>query len=155
VIGWAREALADTELRAKIRDEVAEGLDGQQREMLLRRQLDAIRKELGEDDADEIAQYRTRVAEANLPDGVRIAVDREIDRLERMGAQNPEHGWIRTWLDTMLDVPWGTRAEEQTDLGEARRVLDEDHEGLDTVKDRIVEFLAVRGLRRARDLGSL
>ncbi|HEX4490677.1 MAG TPA: endopeptidase La [Acidimicrobiia bacterium] len=155
VIGWAREALADTELREKIRSEVAEGLEGQQREVLLRRQLDAIRKELGEDDADEVAQYRTRVAEANLPETVRTAVDRELDRLERMGAQNPEFGWIRTWLDTMLDLPWDTRAEEQTDLGEARRVLDEDHEGLDSVKDRIVEFLAVRGLRRARDLGAV
>jgi ATP-dependent Lon protease len=155
VIGWAREALADTELRERIRSEVAEGLDGQQREMLLRRQLDAIRKELGDDDADEVAGYRTRVADAQMPDTVRVAVDREIDRLERMGAQNPEHGWIRTWLDTMLEIPWGLRAAEQTDLATARRVLDADHEGLDSVKDRILEFLAVRGLRRARDLGAV
>ena len=155
VIGWARELLADTELRERIRNEVAEGLDGQQREMLLRRQLDAIRKELGEDDADEVAQYRTRVAEANMPDVVRVAVDREIDRLERMGAQNPEHGWIRTWLDTMLEIPWGVHAPEQADLVEARRVLDADHEGLDSVKDRILEFLAVRGLRRERNLGTV
>ncbi len=155
VIGWAREALADTELRERIRSEVAEGLDGQQREMLLRRQLDAIRKELGDDDADEVAGYRTRVADAQMPDTVRVAVDREIDRLERMGAQNPEHGWIRTWLDTMLEIPWGLRAAEQTDLATARRVLDADHEGLDSVKERILEFLAVRGLRRARDLGAV
>jgi ATP-dependent Lon protease len=155
VIGWAREALADSQLRDRIRTEVAEGLDGQQREMLLRRQLDAIRKELGEDDADEAAEYRTRVAEAQMPDDVRLAVDREIDRLERMGAQNPEHGWIRTWLDTMLEIPWGTRSPEQTDLVEARRVLDADHEGLDSVKDRILEFLAVRGLRRSRDLAAI
>ena len=155
VIGWARELLADTELRDRIRTEVAEGLDGQQREMLLRRQLDAIRKELGEDDADDVAQYRTKVAESKMPDTVRIAVDREIDRLERMGAQNPEHGWIRTWLDTMLEIPWGVNAPDQTDLVEARRVLDEDHEGLDTVKDRILEFLAVRGLRRERDLAAV
>jgi ATP-dependent Lon protease len=155
VIGWARDLLADTELRERIRNEVAEGLDGQQREMLLRRQLDAIRKELGEDDADEVAQYRTKVAESKMPDTVRVAVDREIDRLERMGAQNPEHGWIRTWLDTMLEIPWGVHAADQTDLVEARRVLDEDHEGLDTVKDRILEFLAVRGLRRERDLGAV
>ena len=155
VIGWARELLADTELRERIRTEVAEGLDGQQREMLLRRQLDAIRKELGEDDADDVAQYRTKVAESKMPDTVRVAVDREIDRLERMGAQNPEHGWIRTWLDTMLEIPWGVHAADQTDLVEARRVLDADHEGLDTVKDRILEFLAVRGLRRERDLGAV
>ncbi|HEY5014337.1 MAG TPA: endopeptidase La [Acidimicrobiia bacterium] len=155
VIGWAREALADTQLRERIRSEVAEGLDGQQREMLLRRQLDAIRKELGEDDGDEVAEYRTRVADAELPDDVRLAVEREIDRLERMGPQNPEHGWIRTWLDTMLEIPWGVRAGEQTDLVEARRVLDADHEGLDSVKDRILEFLAVRGLRKARDLGAV
>jgi ATP-dependent Lon protease len=155
VIGWARELLADTELRDRIRTEVAEGLDGQQREMLLRRQLDAIRKELGEDDADDVAQYRTKVAESKMPDTVRVAVDREIDRLERMGAQNPEHGWIRTWLDTMLEIPWGEHAADQTDLVEARRVLDADHEGLDTVKDRILEFLAVRGLRRERDLGAV
>jgi ATP-dependent Lon protease len=155
VIGWARELLADTELRERIRNEVAEGLDGQQREMLLRRQLDAIRKELGEDDGDDVAEYRTKVAEAKLPDTVRVAVDREIDRLERMGPQNPEHGWIRTWLDTMLEIPWGVHAADQTDLVEARRVLDADHEGLDTVKDRILEFLAVRGLRRERDLGAI
>jgi ATP-dependent Lon protease len=155
VIGWARELLADTELRDRIRTEVADGLEGQQREMLLRRQLDAIRKELGEDDADDVGQYRTKVAESKMPDAVRVAVDREIDRLERMGAQNPEHGWIRTWLDTMLEIPWGVNAADQTDLVEARRVLDEDHEGLDTVKDRILEFLAVRGLRRERDLGAV
>jgi ATP-dependent Lon protease len=155
VIGWARELLADSELRERIRSEVAEGLDGQQREMLLRRQLDAIRKELGEDDADDVAQYRQRVADSKLPDAVRVAVDREIDRLERMGAQNPEHGWIRTWLDTMLEIPWGEHAADQTDLVEARRVLDADHEGLDSVKDRILEFLAVRGLRRERDLGAV
>lgn len=155
VIGWARDQLADSALRERIRTEVAEGLDGQQREMLLRRQLDAIRKELGEDDADDVAQYRQRVADAHMPDAVRVAVEREIDRLERMGAQNPEHGWIRTWLDTMLEIPWGVHAPDQTDLVEARRVLDADHEGLDTVKDRILEFLAVRGLRRERDLGAV
>ena len=155
MIGWARELLADTELRDRIRTEVADGLEGQQREMLLRRQLDAIRKELGEDDADDVAEYRTKVAESKMPDTVRVAVDREIDRLERMGAQNPEHGWIRTWLDTMLEIPWGVNATDQTDLVEARRVLDADHEGLDTVKDRILEFLAVRGLRRERDLGAV
>src|SRR6476646_7328537 len=123
--------------------------------MVLRRQLDAIRKELGEDDADEVAQYRTRVADANMPEGVRTAVEREIDRLERMGAQNPEHGWIRTWLDTMFEIPWSVYAPEQGDLIEARRVLDADHEGLDSVKDRILEFLAVRGLRRERNLGTI
>jgi ATP-dependent Lon protease len=90
-----------------------------------------------------------------MPDSVRAAVDRELDRLERMGAQNPETGWVRTWLDTMLDLPWGEHAQETDDLGAARTVLDADHEGLDKVKDRILEFLAVRTLRRQRELGTV
>jgi ATP-dependent Lon protease len=155
VLGWARDVLAELELKERIRTDVTDGLESQQREMLLRRQLDAIRKELGEGEGDEIADYRTRVAEANMPDDVRVSVDRELDRLERMGPQNPENQWVRTWLDTMLELPWGEHATERDDVVEARAVLDADHEGLDKVKDRILEFLAVRTLRRQRDLGAV
>ncbi len=151
---WGREVLADLELKDKIRTEVSDDLDKQQREMLLRRQMDAIRKELGESDDDVVGEYRTKVAERDLPEAVRAAVDKEIDRLERMGQQNPEQAWVRNWLDAVLDLPWGIAVEEHSNLSEARGVLDADHEGLDSVKDRILEFLAVRVLRRQRELGT-
>ncbi|HEY8216982.1 MAG TPA: endopeptidase La [Acidimicrobiia bacterium] len=149
-VTWARDALAELELTEKIRTEVSDGMEKQQREFLLRRQLDAIRKELGEGDDDVVAEYRARLDDRDVPDAVRDAIVRELDRLERTGEQNPEQGWIRTWLDTILDVPWGTRSEETLDVHAARAVLDADHSGLDDVKDRIVEFLAVRRLRRER-----
>ncbi len=149
-LGWARDALAELELSEKIRTEVSDGMDKQQREFLLRRQMDAIRKELGEGDDDVVAEYRQKLEERDLPEAVRDAVARELDRLERTGEQNPEQGWIRTWLDTVLDLPWGEHSDDRLDTVEARRVLDADHTGLDDVKDRIVEFLAVRKLRRER-----
>ncbi|MGO9876291.1 MAG: endopeptidase La [Acidimicrobiia bacterium] len=151
---WAREALAALELKERIRTEVTDGIDAQQREMLLRRQLDAIRKELGESDDDAAAEYRTRANALELPDKVRAAVDKELDRFERMGAQNPEQAWVRNWLDAVLDLPWGTYVTEDADLDAARTVLDADHDGLDDVKERILEFLAVRVLRRERGLGT-
>jgi ATP-dependent Lon protease len=151
---WAREVVAELEIKERIRTEVSDDLDKAQREMLLRRQLDAIRKELGEGADDEIADYRARAGAKTLPDTVRAAVDKELDRLERMGAQNPEHAWVRNWLDTVLDLPFGELADETTDLAGARGILDADHEGLDKVKERIVEFLAVRVLRRERGLGA-
>jgi ATP-dependent Lon protease len=151
---WARETLADLELKDRIRSEVSDGIDSQQREMLLRRQMDAIRKELGEGDDDAAGEYRTRVAELDLPEAVRAAVDKELDKFERLGAQNPEQAWIRNWLDAVLDLPWGTEVEEHGDLDDARSVLDADHDGLDDVKERILEFLAVRVLRRERGLTS-
>ncbi len=156
---WARETLADLEIKDKIRNEVADDLDKQQREMLLRRQMDAIRKELNElngdgSDDDIVEQYRAKVAERDLPEGVRTAIDKELDRLEHMGAQNPEQAWVRNWLDAVLDLPWGEYADEHGDLPHAREVLDADHEGLDDVKERILEFLAVRVLRRERGLGA-
>ena len=154
VVAWARDALGELELTEKIRTEVTDGMEQQQREFLLRRQLDAIRKELGEDEGDAVAEYRTRVADAPLPDAVREAATREIDRLERAGTQSPEHGWIRTWLDTLLDLPWGVQSDDALDVNEARHVLDADHTGLDDVKDRIVELLAVRRLRSERELGA-
>ncbi len=154
VIGWGREALADLELKDRIRTEVGDDLEQQQREMLLRRQMDAIRKELGDGDDDVAAEYRAKLAEKDLPEAVRAAVDKELDRFERMGQQNPEHAWVRNWLDVVVDLPWGEFASEQSDLSAARSQLDADHEGLDEVKERILEFLAVRVLRRERGLGS-
>jgi endopeptidase La len=151
---WARETLADLELKDRIRSEVTDGIDAQQREMLLRRQMDAIRKELGEGEEDAVAEYRTRAAELDLPESVRAAVDKELDKFERMGAQNPEQAWVRNWLDAVLDIPWGTQVDEHSDLDDARSVLDSDHDGLDDVKERILEFLAVRVLRRERGLAT-
>ncbi len=154
---WAREVLAELEVGEQIRSRVTDGMEKTQREYMLRQQLDAIRAELGEsagDDADVVEEYRTRLAGATVPDDVRTSVTREIDRLERTSEQSPEHSWIRTWLDTVLDIPWGTRSDDQFDLGAARAVLDADHTGLSDVKDRIVEFLAVRKLRAERGVTS-
>lgn len=155
VLEWARESLAEHEVAARIRDEVGEGMDRQQREFVLRRQLAAIRKELGEgDDGDAVGEYRNRVSERDLPDDVRTAFDREVDRLERTGEQSPEQGWIRTWLDTILELPWGVRSDAPVDIVAARAVLDADHTGLEEVKDRIIEALAVAKLRAERGAGS-
>jgi ATP-dependent Lon protease len=150
---WARETLADVSLKDRIRQDVTEGMEKSQREYLLRQQLAAIRKELGEGDDEDLAEsYRTKVAEAGMSEKVRAHVEREIDRLERTSEQSPEHGWIRTWLDTMIELPWGKRSEDSLDVAEARRILDADHTGLEDVKARIVEFLAVRKLRADRGL---
>jgi ATP-dependent Lon protease len=149
---WTRQLLADASLKERIRSEVTEGMEKTQREFLLRQQLEAIRKQLGEGGDDVVGTYRSRVAEAGMPDAVRAEVDRELDRLGRTPEQNPEHGWIRTWLDWMLDIPWKVRSEDSHDLAEARRILDTDHTGLEDVKDRILEFLAVRTLRQERGL---
>jgi|tagenome__1003787_1003787.scaffolds.fasta_scaffold20948137_2 ATP-dependent Lon protease len=153
-LGWARETLATLELKDRIRNEVSDGLDQQQREMLLRRQMDAIRKELGEGEEDAVAEYRARADALELPEKVRAAVNKELDKFERMGAQNPEQAWVRNWLDAVLDIPWGTYVTEDADLEAARTILDADHDGLDDVKERILEFLAVRVLRRERGLGT-
>jgi len=151
LIDWMREVLADLNLRRKVREEAAERIDKSQREYILRQQMEAIRKELGEDD-DIAGQYRQKLEEADLPEKVAEAVSREIDRLERMSEQSPEHSWVRTWLDTMFEVPWSKRTEDRLDLNEAWAVLDADHTGLHDVKERIVEHLAVRKLRRERGL---
>ncbi len=154
VLAWMRETLADLELKDKIRTNVTDGLDKQQREHLLRRQLAEIRKELGDGDDDIVAEYRAKLEEKDLPEGVRAAVDKELDRLERMGEQNPEQAWVRNWLDAVVELPWGEYAVESNDIPGAREVMDSDHEGLDDVKDRILEFLSVRVLRRERGLGA-
>ena len=152
VIEWAREHLAELEVSEKISNDVREGMEKSQREFLLRQQLAAIRKELGEDEPEGADDYRARVSEAVLPDKVREAALREVGKLERASEQSPESGWIRTWLDTVLDLPWNERTVDNTDITAARAVLDADHHGLDDVKDRIVEYLAVRSRRAERGL---
>ena len=136
----------------KIQNDVREGMDKRQREFLLREQLAAIRKELGEDEPEGADDYRTRVEAADLPEKVREAAMREVGKLERASDQSPESGWIRTWLDTVLELPWSVRTEDSTDIKGAREILDADHHGLDDVKDRIVEYLAVRSRRAERGM---
>src|SRR5215208_504782 len=152
LIEWTRDHIAETEVNDKIADDVREGMEKSQREFLLRQQLNAIRKELGEDEPDGAQDYRTRVEEAQLPDDVRKAAMREVGKLERASDQNPESGYIRTWLDTILDLPWGTKTTDAIDIEAARKVLDADHHGLEDVKDRIVEYLAIRARRASRGL---
>jgi ATP-dependent Lon protease len=157
-IGWAREHLAELDVAETIRKDVQEGMDRQQREFLLRQQMAAVRKELrelqgGTDGGDEPADLRSRVEAADLPEHVREAALREVDKLERTSEQSPESGWVRTWLDTVLELPWSTRTEDSYDVPGARAVLDADHAGLDEVKERITEYLAVRKRREERGLG--
>jgi ATP-dependent Lon protease len=152
LIGWTREHLAEVEVSDKIRDDVRDGMEKSQREFLLRQQLAAIRKELGEDEPEGADDYRSRIDKAELPEKVREAALREVGKLERASDQSPESGWIRTWLDTVLELPFGTTTTDRTDVVEARTVLDADHHGLNDVKDRIVEYLAVRSRRAERGL---
>src|SRR4051812_28307877 len=152
LIDWTGEHLAEVEVNDKIADDVRSGMEKTQKEFLLRQQLAAIRKELGEGEPDGSDDYRARVEEADLPEKVREAAMREVGKLERSSEQSPEGGWIRTWLDTVLDLPWNVTTEDSTDLKSAREILDADHHGLDDVKDRIVEYLAVRARRSQRGL---
>ena len=151
LVPWTRDTLAEISLKENIRNEVREGMEKQQREFLLRQQLQAIKKQLGEE-AGTSEEYRERVEKAGMPENVRTEVERELNRLERTSEQSPEYGWIRNYLDWMLDIPWSVRSEDNFDLVEARRILDEDHSGLEDVKDRIIEFLAVRKRRSERGL---
>ncbi|HUD38693.1 MAG TPA: endopeptidase La [Streptosporangiaceae bacterium] len=154
LVGWAREHLAELDVAETIGNDVREGMEKQQREFLLRQQLAAIRKELAELDgtpATEQEDYRARIEAADLPEKVREAALREAAKLERGSDASPEAGWIRTWLDTVLDVPWNSRTDDAYDITGARAVLDADHAGLDEVKDRIIEYLAVR--KRLADKG--
>ncbi|HEU4947001.1 MAG TPA: endopeptidase La [Kribbella sp.] len=156
LITWAKEHLAELEVAETINKDVQEGMEKQQREFLLRQQLAAIRKELAELDgttASEEEDYRARVEGADLPEHVRKAALSEVDKLERTAEQSPEVGWIRTWLDTVLELPWNERTEDSYDIAEARAILDADHAGLDDVKERITEYLAVRRRRADRGLG--
>ncbi len=152
LIGWTAEHLAETEVNDKIAEDVRQGMEKTQKEFLLRQQLAAIRKELGEGEPDDSDDYRARVEVAEMPEKVREAALREVGRLERSSEQSPESGWIRTWLDTVLELPWNVRTQDSTDLTGARAILDADHHGLNDVKDRIVEYLAVRTRRAQRGL---
>ena len=149
---FQRERLAELQVRKRIRDDVEDGAQKQQREYFLRRQMDAIRKELGENDGSIADEYRQKISSAGMPDPVRQQADREVARLERMGDTNAESAMIRTYLDWLLAVPWAKRSEERLDPVHARGVLDADHEGLDDVKRRITEYLAVRKLRTDRGM---
>jgi len=153
-LAWAKEVLAELELKDKIRSDVRDGMEKNQREYILRQQMDAIRKELGDESGEGVVEeYRKKIADANIPEGARNEAERELDRLERTSEQSPEYGWIRTYLDWMTEIPWDVRTEDNLDITDARRILDEDHTGLSDVKDRIVEYLAVRKLRQERGMG--
>jgi ATP-dependent Lon protease len=149
-IEMQRERLAELQVRRKIRDDVESGAQKQQREYFLRKQMESIRKELGEDEDDLIAEYENKIAEAEMPEAVAEQAERELRRLERQGEQSPESSMIRNYLDWLLAVPWSKRSEERLDPQHTREVLDEDHAGLDDVKRRITEFIAVRKLREER-----
>ncbi|MFD4598711.1 endopeptidase La [Streptomyces sp. NPDC058464] len=154
-----RDHLAEQDVAETIAKDVQEGVDKQQREFLLRRQLEAVRKELRElngdaaKDGEESDDYRARVEAADLPEKVREAALKEVDKLERSSDQSPEGSWIRTWLDTVLELPWNERTEDAYDIQGAKAILDAEHAGLEDVKERITEYLAVRKRRNDRGLG--
>ncbi|MFJ8600434.1 endopeptidase La [Streptomyces shenzhenensis] len=158
-----RDHLAEQDVAETIAKDVQEGVDKQQREFLLRRQLEAVRKELrelngenGTDSAEESDDYRSRVEAADLPEKVREAALKEVDKLERSSDQSPEGSWIRTWLDTVLELPWNERTDDKAsayDIQGAKAILDAEHAGLEDVKERITEYLAVRKRRTDRGLG--
>ncbi len=147
-----RERLAELQVRRRIREDVESGAQAQQREYFLRKQMESIRKELGEDEGSVIDEYRKKIEEAQMPDEVRGQAERELGRLERMGDASGEASMIRTYLDWLLSVPWGTKSDERLDPKVAREILDADHAGLEDVKERIVEYLAVRKLREERGI---
>jgi len=149
---FQRERLAELQVRKRIREDVESGAEKQQREYFLRKQMESIRKELGEDEGSVVEEYRTKIDEAGMPEEVREQAERELDRLEKMGEASGEASMIRTYLDWLIAVPWSKRSEERLDPVHAREVLDADHAGLDDVKERITEYLAVRKLRQERGI---
>ncbi len=149
-VAMQRERLAELQIRRRIRDDVQEGAEAQQREYLLRKQMESIRKELGEDEASVVEEYTKKIEDAHMPDAVREQAERELGRLERMGEASGESSMIRTYLDWLVDVPWSNRSDERLDPVHAREVLDDDHAGLEDVKERITEYIAVRRLREER-----
>jgi ATP-dependent Lon protease len=151
-LGYQRERLAELQVRKRIRDDVESGADKQQREYFLRKQMDSIRKELDEDDASVVEEYRTKIEEAGMPEHAREQAEKELGRLERMGEQSAESSMIRSYLDWLIAVPWSENSEEKLDPAHARAILDEDHAGLEDVKDRIVEYIAVKKLRVDRGI---
>ncbi|HEY2005822.1 MAG TPA: endopeptidase La [Solirubrobacteraceae bacterium] len=151
-LGYQRERLAELQVRKRIREDVESGAEAQQREYFLRKQMDSIRKELNEDDASIVEEYRTKIEEAGMPEHAREQAEKELGRLERMGEQSAESSVIRTYLDWLIAVPWNETSEEKLDPEHARVILDEDHAGLEDVKDRIVEYIAVKKLRVDRGI---
>src|SRR5579859_5944697 len=151
-LSFQRERLAELQVRKRIREDVESGAEKQQREYFLRKQMESIRKELDEDDASIIEEYQTKIEEAGMPEAAREQAEKELRRLERMGEQSAESSVIRTYLDWLISVPWSERSEERLDPEHAREVLDADHAGLQDVKDRIVEYIAVKKLRRERGI---
>src|SRR4051794_8656713 len=149
---FQRERLAELQVRRRIRDDVEEGAAKQQREYVLRKQMESIRRELGEDDGSFVDEYRAKIDEAGMPDAVREQAERELGRLERMGESSGESSMIRTYLDWLISVPWSKRSEDQLEPVHTREVLDADHAGLEDVKDRIVEYVAVKKLREERGI---
>ncbi|MCY4086407.1 MAG: endopeptidase La [Actinomycetia bacterium] len=147
-----RERLAEMQVRKRIRDDVESAAHEQQRDFILRKQLESIRKELGEDEASLIDEYRAKIAEAGMPEAVAEQAEREVGRLDRIGEQSPEASIIRSYLDWLIAVPWSERSEDRLDPTHARENLDADHAGLEDAKDRIVEYLAVRKLRHDRGI---
>jgi ATP-dependent Lon protease len=147
-----RERLAEMQVRKRIRDDVQSGAEQQQREYFLRKQMESIRKELGEDDASVVDEYRTKIEEAGMPEHAREQAEKELGRLEKMGEQSAESSVIRTYLDWLIAVPWSKKSDERLEPTHAREVLDKDHAGLDDVKDRIVEYIAVKKLRVERGI---
>ncbi len=147
-----RDSLAELQVRKRIREDVQEGAEKQQREYFLRKQMESIRKELGEDEGSVADEYRTKIEEAKMPEAVQEQALKELGRLERMGEQTGESSMIRTYLDWLIAVPWSKRSDERLDPVAAREVLDADHAGLEDVKDRITEYLAVRKLRQDRQI---
>jgi ATP-dependent Lon protease len=135
------------ELKGKIESQAQQEMNDAQRQYYLRQQLKAIQQELGEGEGNEIAELRQRVVDATLPESVNVVAMRELDRLARMPGSSPEYQMLRTYVDWLLDVPWSVTTPDRLDPVEARRVLDEDHYDLDKVKERIVEYLAVRKLK--------
>jgi ATP-dependent Lon protease len=151
-LGYQRERLAELQVRKRIRDDVESGAEKQQREYFLRKQMDSIRKELDEDDASVVEEYRSKIADAGMPEHAREQAEKELGRLEKMGEQSAESSVIRTYLDWLIAVPWSENSEEKLDPVHARTILDEDHAGLEDVKDRIVEYIAVKKLRVERGI---
>src|ERR671923_666700 len=147
-----RERLAELQVRRRIRDDVESGAQAQQREYFLRKQMESIRKELGEDEASIVEEYERKIAEAGMPDAVAEQATKELRRLERMGDQAGEASMIRTYLDWLISVPWSKRSDEVLDPERTREILDADHAGLEDVKERIVEYIAVRKLREERGI---
>src|SRR3954471_20173567 len=147
-----RDRLAELQVRRRIRDDVESGAQKQQREYFLRKQMDSIRKELGDDDASVAEEYRAKIEEAGMPDEVREQAEREVARLERMGEATGESSMIRSYLDWLIAVPWSKRSDDQLDPVHTREVLDADHAGLEDVKDRITEYISVRKLRKERGI---